>query len=207
MPKISGPTERERITAYIEKNEIVRAKEFRQLGISGTSIAKAVQDGIITQRCRGLYISRNSIPEMYFEFAEIAKRFPRYPICLDSALFFYGVTVLIPHRVWIAIPASGWKPQDSEPHMETVRFREPYFSEDRTSFRINGVNVLVYSLEKTLVDSFRNPKLVRRPVAIEALRTALEEKKTTSFKIRKAAEKYGAYRVMLPYLDALTTYA
>ncbi len=207
MLKVANLTEREKITAHIEKNEIVRAKEFRQLGISGTAIAKAVQDGLITQHCRGLYLSENCIPEMHFEYAETAKKFPNYPICLDSALFFYGVTVLIPHRIWIAIPASGWKPKESEPLMETIRFREPYFSEDRASFRINGVDVLVYSLEKTLADSFRNPKLVRRPVAIEALRTALEEKKTTSFDIRKAAKEYGAYKVMLPYLEALTTYA
>ena len=207
MLKIINPTEREKIIAHMKKNDLVRAKEFRQLGISGTSVASAVREGIITQHRRGLYMSGDSIPEMHFEFAEIAKKFPNYPICLDSALFFYGVTALIPHRIWIAISASGWKPQRTEPLMETIRFREPYFSEERNTYKINGVEVSVYSLEKTLADSFRNPKLVRRPVAIESLRTALEEKKTTPFDIRKVAEKYGAYRVMLPYLDALTTYA
>lgn len=207
MQKITNTTEREKIIAHIEKNELVRAKEFRQLGISGTSIANAVREGIITQHHRGLYMSGNGIPDMHFEFAEIAKRFPGYPICLDSALFFYGVTVLVPHRIWVAISASGWNPQVTEPLIETIRFREPYFSDDRTSVCVNGVNVLIYSLEKTLADSFRNPKLVRRPVAIEALRTALEEKKTTSFDIRKAAKKYGAYKTILPYLEALTTYA
>lgn len=207
MPKNTNQTERKKIVTFMRENDLVRASDLRRIGVSATSIANAVQAGVIVQHRRGLYLSEDSVPELHFDFAEVAKRYPNYPICLDSALVFYGVTVLLPDSVWIAIPASGWKPRVSEPLIESIRFREPYFSDDRTTHTINGVDVVVYSLEKTLADAFRNPKLVRRPVAIEALRTTLEEKKSTPFDIREAAEKYGAYKIMLPYLEALTTYA
>ena len=114
---------------------------------------------------------------------------------------------MIPRGIWGAISASGWKPSLPKPDLNFVRFREPYFSGDREVHEVNGVDVVVYSLEKTLADAFRNPKIVRPPIAIEALRTSLEERKSTPSDIRLIAEKYGVNKVMCPFLETLTTYA
>lgn len=207
MSKNYHSNDRNKIIAYMKKNQIVRAKELRQLGVSPVSVADALRDGVIERRSRGLYISAYTDPGLHFEFAEIAKLYPNNPICLNSALFFFGVSVVVPRGIWVAISASGWKPRLPKPDLNPVRFREPYFSGDREVHEVNGVDVVVYSLEKTLADAFRNPKFVRPPIAIEALRTSLEERKSTPSDIRMIAEKYGVYKVMRPFLDALTTYA
>lgn len=207
MPEFLEPTERERILAFTKKNELVRACELRRLGVSGTAIASAVQDGILRTASRGLYLSQGSSPEMYVELAEIAKRYPEHPICLNSALAFYGVTVLLPRAIWIAISASCWKPQSASPPVDAVRFREPYYSEGRVTHTIQGVKVTMYSIEKTLADAFRNPKLVGLPVAIESLRNTIEYGLATQMEILRAARKFGVLKRMKPYVEALTTYA
>ena len=191
----------------MKANELVRASELRRLGISATSITRAVKLGILRKISRGLYISADCMPDIHFNLAEVAILYPMHPICLNSALAYYDVTDLLPRKIWIAISASSWKPRMAAPSIDTVRFREPYYSEERVTHSINGVDVSMYSLEKTLADSFRNSRLVRRPVAIEALRNSIEQQKCTLRDILIVAKRYGAFNIMKPYVEALTTYA
>ena len=69
---------------------------------------------------------------------------------------------------------------------------------------ISSVDLPIYTLEKTLADAFRNPKLIDRSVSIEALKAMLVEKKSTPAKIAEAAQTYSAWKKMAPYLEALT---
>lgn len=62
----------------------------------------------------------------------------------------------------------------------------------------------VFSVSKTLADLFRNGRLVDRSVAVEGLRAALDQRKATPAQIADAARAGGAWRVMRPYLEALT---
>ena len=62
----------------------------------------------------------------------------------------------------------------------------------------------VYSIVKTLADLFRNGRLVDRSIAVEGLRSALEEHRATPGQIAEAARAGGAWRIMRPYLEALT---
>jgi hypothetical protein len=69
---------------------------------------------------------------------------------------------------------------------------------------ISGVAVPIYSVTKALADAFRNPKLVDRSVAIESLRSAITQRKASSSEIAQAAVDCGAWKVMRPYLEAMT---
>ena len=122
--------ERQKIVEYMNTRDFVRAKELRELGISSRSIARATAEGIISREGRGLYMSADIEPETYLHLAEIGKRYPNCPICLLSALSFYEVTVELPRRTWIAIDAKSWDPRKANSRIETVRFREPYYSQE-----------------------------------------------------------------------------
>ena len=52
--------------------------------------------------------------------------------------------------------------------------------------------------------SSANGRLVDRSVAVEGLRAALDQRKATPAQIADAARAGGAWRVMRPYLEALT---
>lgn len=197
--------ERLKIVEYMNTRDFVRAKELRNLGISGRSISRATEDGVISREGRGLYMASHIEPETYLHLAEIGKRYPDFPVCLLSALSYYEVTVEMPAATWIAISPKSWDPKKTNSQIETVRFREPYYSQERTIQKINGVNVQIYSLEKSIADAFRNPKLVDRPVAIEALKTALSEQKSSVSEVYEAAKKYKAIKQMLPVLEVITS--
>jgi len=197
-------TDREQIIAYMNANSLARAKDLREIGVSATAISRATRDGIITRISRGLYERTNVATDSHIQLAEIAKRYPQLRICLMSALAYYGVTDQMPRKIWGAIKAKGWKPKSSYPKIRAVRFREPYYSEGITHITIAGIDVPMYSLEKTLADAFRNPKLLDRSVAIESLKTTLAERKSTPAKIAEAAKEFGAWNQMAPYLEALT---
>ncbi|MGB0906882.1 MAG: type IV toxin-antitoxin system AbiEi family antitoxin domain-containing protein [Maricaulaceae bacterium] len=197
-------TESEQIEKFMQTREIARAKDLREFGISGTAISRARDEGILIRLSRGLYTTPDTNMDTHFQLAEIAKRYPDSVISLVSALAFYGVTDQLPTQIWMAIKKDGRKPKSGFPRIRPVRFREPYYSGDIIHHSISGVDVPMYKLEKTLADAFRNPKLVDRSVAIEALKTTLAEKKSTPAKIAVAAKTYAAWNQMAPYLEALT---
>lgn len=123
--------------------------------------------------------------DTHFQFAEITKRYPQAVICLTSALSYYGVTDQMPRQIWAAIKNKGRAPKSGFPRIRAVRFKDPYYSGGITHHKISNESVPVYTLEKTLADAFRNPKLVDRSVAIEALKTTLSEKNQRQRKLPK----------------------
>ena len=197
-------TEFERIIMFMKNREIARAKDLREFGISGTAISRARDEGILIRLSRGLYTTPHANIDTHFQLAEVSKRNPDGVICLVSALSFYGVTDQLPTEIWMAIDNKAWEPKSGFPKIRPVRFREPYYSGDVILHSISELDVPMYTLEKTLADAFRNPKLVDRSVAIEALKGALAEKKSTPSKIAQAAKAYSAWNQMAPYLEALT---
>ena len=197
-------TQREKLLDYMARNPLARARDLRALGISGTAISRATQDGELFRVGRGLYQLPDAEMDMNTSLAEVGKRAPKAVICLVSALAFHDLTDQLPRKVWIAIGAKDWEPKLKAPRTRTVRFREPYFSSGIEEHEINGVTVRIYSAAKSIADAFRNPKLVDRSVAVESLRTALEDRKTSPSKLIDAAQNYGVERRMRPYLEALT---
>lgn len=198
-------TELEQIEKFMETREIARAKDLRENGISGTAISRATEQGHLIRLSRGLYTRPDADMDTHFQFAEIAKRYPQAVICLTSALSYYGVTDQMPRQIWAAIKNKGRAPKSGFPKIRAVRFKDPYYSGDIIHHKISNELVPMYTLEKTLADAFRNPKLVDRSVAIEALKTTLAEKKSTPAKIAEAAKTYAAWNQMAPYLEALTS--
>ena len=194
----------DRMLAHMKANPIVRASELVRLGITPATLARAVSKGLVIKIARGLYQLPETDPERGVELVEVTKRVPKATICLMSALAWYGVTDQLPRKVWIAIGARDRTSRMTYPPIKTVRFREPYVSQDKTYILISDVKVPIYTLEKTLADAFRNPRLIDKSVALESLKSALAERMTTPGKISEVAKRNGAYRAMRPYLEALT---
>ena len=126
-------------------------------------------------------------------------------ICLTSALSFHHLTDQLPRKVWIAVGAKDWAPRIDYPQIRIVRFREPYLTNGLEVHNIHGVDLRVYSITKSIADAFRNPKLVDRSVAIEAMKSALNDGKATAGQLAAAAQQNGAWNQMRPYLEALTS--
>jgi predicted transcriptional regulator of viral defense system len=184
---------------------MMHAHELREAGISAQTIARAVESGEVERISRGVYQKRGAEVEENQILAEAAMRVPKGVVALVSALAFHGLTDQMPRRVWMAIGTSDWAPVQSYPPLRMVRFTESYLRQGIEHHAIAGIDVPVYSIPKTLADLFRNPKLVDRSVAVEGLRAALQQRKVTPSAIAQAAKAGGAWKVMQPYLEALTS--
>jgi len=121
-----------------------------------------------------------------------------------SALAFHGLTDQMPRQVWVAIGTSDWAPAIDYPPVRIVRLADKYRRQGIEHHKIAGVDVPVYSVPKTLADIFRNPRLVDRSVAVEGLRAALDQRKTSAGAIAEAAVAGGVWKRMQPNLEALT---
>lgn len=198
-------SQRVQLRNLLDGRSMMRAQELRGAGISPQTIARAVESGEIERISRGVYQKRGSEMEENQILAEAAIRVPRGVIALVSALSFHGLTDQMPRRIWVAIGTSDWAPVQSYPPMRMVRFTDRYLRQGVEIHMIAGHEVPIYSVPKTLADIFRNSKLVDRSVAIEGLRSAIEQRKATPGAIAQGAKAGGAWNIMHPYLEALTS--
>ena len=204
MPPASD-SQKVQLRNLLDGRSMMRAQELREAGISPQTIARAVETGEIERISRGVYQKRGSEIEENQILAEAAIRVPKGVIALVSALAFHGLTDQMPRRIWMAIGASDWAPVQSYPPMRMVRFTERYLRQGVENHMIAGLEVPIYSVPKTLADLFRNSKLVDRSVAVEGLRAAIEQRKATPSAIAQVAKAGGAWKIMQPYLEALTS--
>lgn len=201
---IANVTQEDRLIEFLEQHTLARPKELRAIGVAASTISRAVKEGSVVRIGRGLYQLSDSEVDTNTILAEVSKQAPKATICLMSALAFHGLTDQMPRKIWIAIGASNWEPSFQQPKTRVVRFREPYYSEGVEQHKISSTTVPIYSVEKSICDAFRLPKLVDRSVAIECLKSALKDRKSTPAKIASAAKKYRAWNQIQPYLEAVT---
>ena len=197
--------QRAKLRDLFANRTIMRAGELRAAGIGPQTIARAVEDGEIERISRGVYQRSEANIEEHHILAEAAARVPKGVIALISALAFHGLTDQMPRKIWMAIGPSDWSPVQSYPPLRIVRLTDRYLRHGIEHHAIAGVDVPIYSIPKTLADAFRNPKLVDRSVAVEGLRTALEQSKATPGAIAEGAKAGGVWKNMRPYLEALTS--
>jgi predicted transcriptional regulator of viral defense system len=204
MPSAQG-SQKTKLRSLLNARSMIHAHELREAGISAQTIARAVESGEVERISRGVYQKRDAEVEENQTLAEAVMRVPKGVVAMVSALAFHGLTDQMPRRVWMAIGTSEWAPVQSYPPLRMVRFTETYLRQGIEHHAIAGIDVPVYSIPKTLADLFRNPKLVDRSVAIEGLRAALQQRKATPSEIAQAAKAGGAWKVMQPYIEALTS--
>ena len=203
MPAMTQ-SQREQLRTIVSGQPIIRAQELRNAGIAGSTIQRALDDGDLVRISRGLYQDPQCDIESEQTLAEVSKRIPKGVIAMVSALTFHELTDQIPRKTWVAIGTSDWSPVPSFPPVRIVRFADKYLHQGVEQKVVSGVVVPVYSVTKTLADVFRNGRLVDRSVAVEALRSAIDQRKATPSEIAEAARLGGAWRTMRPYLEALT---
>lgn len=203
MPE-KASSQREQLRSIVAQRSIIRAQDLRNAGIAGSTIQRALKDGDLVRIGRGLYQDPRSDIEGDLTLAEVSKRIPKGIIAMVSALAYHGLTDQMPRKTWVAIGTSDWSPVPSYPPVRIVRFADKYLQQGVEQHKISGVDVPVFSVIKTLADLFRNGRLVDRSIAVEGLRAALDQRKATPAQIADAARAGGTWRVMRPYLEALT---
>lgn len=201
---ISHQTQREQARQFLVTGRIMRLRELVAAGIAATTVSRMERSGEIVRLGRGLYQTADAAFSGDHALAEVAKAIPKGVICLVSALAFHELTDQIPRKVWVAIGSKDWKPSASANPVRIVRMPTTVLSQDVERHVIEGVAVPVFTVARSLADSFKHHKTIGLPVAIEALGEALRKKRITPAAIAEAAQRIGSWKTMRPYLEALT---
>ncbi len=133
----------------------------------------------------------------------IAVRVPKAIICLISALHVHGLTTEIPHEVSIALPPGTRRPAIDYPPVRVFWFSGEAFTAGVEIRRIDGVDVRLYCGAKTVADCFKFRNRLGIDVAVEALRTGLEEGLFQPVDLLRYARVCRVERILMPYLEAM----
>jgi predicted transcriptional regulator of viral defense system len=195
---------RARALALVRARSIVRAKDFTAAGIPLAYLRRLTEAGDLVRLGRGLYQD----PERFGEdaahsLAEVSRRVPQGVISLLSALRHHGLTTQLPPAVWLTIPHRARTPKVEGVPLEIVRATGAVMTAGVERVMIEGVEVPIYGVAKTIADCFKHRRHVGEDVAIEALRDALGQRKTTPSDIMTFAHIDRVTAQVTPYLKAL----
>ncbi len=202
-----GDSHRDRILALLAERGMARLTEFREIGVTASSVSRLEREEAIIRLARGLYQLADANLDSHHALAEAAKLVPRGVICLASALAFHELTDRQPRRVWIALAPGEWRPQISRPAMRIVQYTSDRLWQNVETHRIEGVDVPITNPVRTVIDLFRYRRTAGEDLALEGLREVLRTGKATPATLASAARDARQWRIVRPYLEALVSHA
>jgi len=141
----------------------------RAAGLSDRRLRKLVGLGTLERLGRGAYRKSDaSIADL--DLIEVALRVPDATLCLTSALAHHDLSDAIPAAIHIALPRSQRPPKVTAP-VAWHRFRDDTFTFGREQMAVDdGLQLGVYSAERSIIDAFRLRHTQGEEVAVEALK-------------------------------------
>jgi predicted transcriptional regulator of viral defense system len=179
------------------KGQPFRLKESREAGIPRSVIRGWLDDDIIERVAHGTYKSTNEeydVETSYIEATAIVGK--PSAVCLLSALEFYNLTDQIPKKTWVMVPADK---KTTNSKIRLLRSRSPLWKIGI----VKETGYQVTSIERTLVDCLLHRKLLGSSVVMEAIKEALNTKKTHLADIIKIAKKMKVYHRIELIIEAL----
>jgi len=177
------------------KNQPFSVKQALKAGFSRREIQASYEARQIERVARGVYQSVESefSEDDLLQSAVLRVGLPS-AICLISALVHYHLTDIIPRKVWIMVPASK---HTTHGDLKLLRTRSPAWQVG--IIQENGFQVT--SLERTIIDCFIYRRLVGVNTFLDALKMAIEQKRTSPGKILDMAIELKVDHRVRPYLE------
>jgi predicted transcriptional regulator of viral defense system len=195
---------RERALSLVQDRGIARARDFKAAGIPLIYLKRLTDSGELVRLGRGLYQDPERVGEdIAHNLAEAARAVPNGVVSLASALRHHGLTTQLPHAVWLTIPHKARTPKADGLPLEIIRATGEVLTAGVEHVQVEGVDVPIYGVAKTIADCFKHRRHIGEDVAIEALRDALRMRKTTVTDILRYAEIDRVAERIRPYLKAL----
>jgi predicted transcriptional regulator of viral defense system len=182
----------------------VRPRDLEKQGIAREYLYYLHKRGLLERVARGLYVPTDLEPSEHQTIAEVSKRVPEGVVCLLSALELHGLGTQLPHQVWLAIGPGKGRPQEPQLPIRIIHFSQEAFRAGIEEHNIEGIPIKVYSPAKTVADCFKFRNKIGLDVALEALRECLRQRRCTTDELYRYATICRVWKVMRPYLEALT---
>jgi predicted transcriptional regulator of viral defense system len=198
-----GSAQERAIAIFGKHGGMLRTSQALRAGIHPATLYALRDSGVLEVMSRGVYRLADSPPLGSPDLVTVATRVPAGVICLISALAFHEITTQIPHEVHVALARGAEQPRLRFPPIKTYRFSESAFTNGMEIYRLDGVDVRIYTAEKTLADCFKFRAKVGLDTALEALRLYRERRDLRVDDLIRYARICRVDKIMRPYLEAL----
>ena len=189
-------------SAIRELNLPLRVSEVvRRCGISPAQLYALEARGEVERLARGVFVAAGRPPLDHPDFAVIALRAPRAVVCLVSALWFHDMTTHIPATIAVAVKRGDHRPHGTWPPVAAYSFSPASYASGIETHVLDGVDVRIYSREKTLADCFKFRNRIGMDIVLEALRFYCGGPRRMDELLRQA-RICRMEAVMRPYLEA-----
>jgi predicted transcriptional regulator of viral defense system len=191
------------VEAFRARGGILRTKDALELGVHPRTLYRLRDEGVIEQVSRGVYRLATMPDLAHPDLVAVALRVPRAVVCLVTALAYHDATNEVPHEVQIALPRATKAPRIDHPPVRVFWFSGPALSEGVQVVKVDGVEVRIYDLPKTVVDCFRFRNKLGLDVAVDALNQAVRRKRVRPADVLRYARLCRVESVILPYVEAI----
>lgn len=177
--------------------EIIRA------GFSKAHLKTSLNSSQIQKVERGLYKLSDGMSLSNPDLVTVSIKVPKGTVCLLSALAFHEATNEIPKYVDIAIPRGMHANKIKYPPVKFYRFAPNTWKAGIEKHDIEGHEIKVYSLAKTIADCFKFRNKIGMDVARDALKVAVTEKNITPKEIMQHAKICRVDKIIKPILEIM----
>ncbi len=169
----------ELIHFFEQNNNILRFSDIIRNGFHRDQINDLLGADEIEKIAHGLYRIKGYDPDNHINIVYASFQSSMGVICLISALAFHEITDIIPARVNIAIPRGMTARKIRYPAVRFFHYSKETWESGVEEFTESGHKFKVYNVAKTIADCFKFRNKIGISVARTAMKTALQEKKTT----------------------------
>lgn len=190
--------------SIFENNELfISAKKLKSYGLNTYDIGLMLSDGRLERVMRGLY-KWTHLQQEYNEMVEVGGIIPEGVLCLFSALSFHELTTYIPKKHDVAILRTMRKPiLPTYPPIRIVYFSKQRYDTGISEIKIEGHNIKIYDLEKTVCDAV----IYRNKIGVDIIKEVMERyilnPQKNLQRLTEYAEKLRIYKIIKTYLEVL----
>lgn len=191
------------VAVFKKKGGILRTGQALRAGIHPSTLYAMRDGGTLEMVSRGVFRLAGSEPLGNPDLVTVATRVQSGVICLISALAFHEITTQIPHEVHVALQRGAETPRLEYPPIKMYWFKGQAFTSGVETHQLDGVDIRIYSPEKTLADCFKFRNKIGLDTAVEAVRFYRERRGVNVDALMRYAAICRVEKVMRPYLEAI----
>lgn len=198
-------THKQRALALARERGTITTRDLVEAGIHRQTLTRLVREGELERISRGSYRLPSASVTEYHGLVLAALSVPKGIVCLLSALSFHDLGTQVPSEVWLAVDRRARRPVVSYPPLRIVRFSGDSLKEGVETHRIEGVDVRITSVAKTIADLFKYRNKIGLDVALEALREGWRDRRFTIEELDRVARVCRVQSVMRPYVEGIVS--
>lgn len=197
------PSKRQQVIDLARQQAVIRPRDLTANGLPKDYLYQLAREGVLNKIGRGLYQWPKREPSSHQSLIEVAKLVPNGVVSLLSALSFHELTTQNPFEVWLAIDRKARRPTIDYPPVHFITMSQTALKAGVELHQIEGVDVKVFCVAKTVADCFKYRHKIGLDVALEALKEGWNTRKFTMDELAHYAKVCRVANVMQPYMESL----